>query len=230
MILIPRLLKKDATDAINALEDLTAQEKNDFLDRVNKSNSVKEITGILTEAKEKDEANRQQKLLDETKNKAKEAIDGMAELGDEAADFKKRVDAATSIDEVKAIATEASKRNAELIVQKQLEAAKEAGKNSVNELEYLSDEEKQDFIAQIEAGKTIEEVNTIVNKAKQLDATHKAEREKEFQELKDKANQQIDDLKDLTDLENKDFKEMINQLLEPTDENLAELKKILKDA
>ncbi|SUP59568.1 GA module [Weissella viridescens] len=149
----------------------------------------------------------------------------MAELGDEAADFKKRVDAATSIDEVKAIATEASKRNAELIVQKQLEAAKEAGKNSVNELEYLSDEEKQDFIAQIEAGKTIEEVNTVVNKAKQLDATHKAEREKEFQELKDKANQQIDDLKDLTDLENKDFKEMINQLLEPTDENLAELKK-----
>ncbi|MHA7612144.1 KxYKxGKxW signal peptide domain-containing protein [Weissella viridescens] len=222
--------KKDATDAINALEDLTAQEKNDFLDRVNKSNSVKEITGILTEAREKDEANRQQKLLDETKNKAKEAINGMAELGDEAADFKKRVDAATSIDEVKAIATEASKRNAELIVQKQLETAKEAGKNSVNELEYLSDEEKQDFIAQIEAGKTIEEVNTIVNKAKQLDATHKAEREKEFQELKDKANQQIDDLKDLTDLENKDFKEMINQLLEPTDENLAELKKILKDA
>lgn len=102
--------KAEAKDAINALENLTPEEKNSFTDRIDKASKVEEIQPIVDKANAKAAENK--KALDEAKDKAKTEVGKLANLSDEEnKDFTDRIDAVTKIEEIKPIVEEAKAKD-----------------------------------------------------------------------------------------------------------------------
>ena len=100
--------KAEAKEEINALENLTEEEKKSFTDRIDKASKIEEIQPIVEEAKTKAKEKADAKALKEAKTKAKATVNALENLTEEEKKgFTDRIDAATEIDKINPIVEEA---------------------------------------------------------------------------------------------------------------------------
>ncbi|WP_270622142.1 LPXTG cell wall anchor domain-containing protein, partial [Weissella viridescens] len=195
--------KKDAKDQIDKLPNLTDKEKEDIKKDIDDAKTTDEVDEIVEDAKDQNEANQDSKNLEDAKNDAKNQIDKLPNLTDqEKDDLKKRVDEATSTDDINNILDEAKRQNDAKTTDpsnptnqdkgtdgkgnqgtdgqaqdgNNLEDVKSNGKNQIDGLQNLTEQEKNDFKARIDAATSEAEVNAIINEAKALSAQRAADK------------------------------------------------------
>ena len=100
--------KTKAKATVNALENLTEEEKKGFTDKVDKASKIEEIQPIVEEAKTKAKEKADAKALEEAKTKAKDEINALENLtSEEKKSFTDRIDKASKIEEIQPIVEEA---------------------------------------------------------------------------------------------------------------------------
>ncbi|WP_283678299.1 DUF5776 domain-containing protein [Lentilactobacillus sp. Marseille-Q4993] len=215
--------KKDATDKVDNLTNLSTDEKNAFKDKINKATSTDQIDSIVANATAQDSANASKKdptdtsKLDKAKEDAKKAVDAMPNLTDkQKTDFKADIDSAKDAAEVQNIVDQAKVQDAANRGTSDPDAtndAKEAGKDVVDNTPGLTDNDKKDINDKINDAKTPDEVNKIVEEAKELG--------------KDKTDgkETVNNTDGLTDQDKKDINSKIDDA-----KTSDEVKEIIKEA
>ena len=185
--------KDKAKEEIGKLPNLTDDEKQPYIDRVNDATTIPEVEKALEDAKKADAAK-----LKDAKDKAKEEIGKLPNLtDDEKAPFIKQVDDATTIPEVEKALEDAKKADAA-----KLKDAKDKAKEEIGKLPNLTDDEKAPFIKQVDDATTIPEVEKAVEDAKNAD---------DLKAYKEKAKEEIGNLPNLDDQEKEDFKDKVDE-------------------
>ena len=204
--------QKEAKDAIQALPNLTDEEKKAFQDKINGLDKISEMNPVLDEALAQDEQN----LKTEQDRAIENITDNMTNLKDnQKKPFIDRINEAKTLDEVKAIEKEAQDLNDKIkIVEDKLNSG---------ELD-LHDTELEKLIEDLGKVTTPEEADAILKEAETLDGKNKAETEALNKAIQD-AKDAIDKMDYLSDKEKQDFKE----LLDATG-TLQDVADVLKDA
>ncbi|WP_137665910.1 albumin-binding GA domain-containing protein [Enterococcus hulanensis] len=189
--------KESAIQVISGLT-LTNDEKADFTSQVNAATSIDQVNSVLETAKAKSIENETAKQLEKTKTDAKTSIDSMNITNDEKSDFKSKVEAATTVDEVKSIVSEAQKISDENDA-KEEEAKKlaEAKSAAITQLEQMNlKDQLNSFKSKVNAATTVDEVKSIVNEAQVISDQNDADEQdaKELQEAKESAFAKLDTL------------------------------------
>ena len=160
-------VKQAAIAEINALPNLTDAEKQAAIDAVNAATTPEAVQAELDKARELNDQ-RAEDLL-KAKTAAKEAIDALPNLtAEEKAAAKAAVDAATTIPAVQAVVDEARALNDSRNAGQSLDATKQAAKTEIAQLPLLTDSEKADFVARIDAATTPAAVQAILDEARKL--------------------------------------------------------------
>ena len=164
--------KEAAIAEINALPNLTDAEKQAAIDAVNAAQDIPAVQAELDKARALNDQ-RAEDLL-KAKTAAKEAIDALPNLtAEEKAAAKAAVDAATTIPAVQAVVDEARALNDSRNAGQSLDATKQAAKTEIAQLPLLTDSEKADFVARIDAATTPEAVQAVLDEARKLnDSRH----------------------------------------------------------
>ena len=189
--------KESAIQVIGGLT-LTNDEKADFTSQVNAATSIDQVNSVLETAKAKSTENETAKQLEKAKTDAKTSIDSMNITNDEKSDFKSKVEAATTVDEVKSIVSEAQKISDENDA-KEEEAKKlaEAKSAAITQLEQMNlKDQLNSFKSKVNAATTVDEVKSIVNEAQVISDQNDADEQdaKELQEAKESAFAKLDTL------------------------------------
>ncbi len=187
--------KDEAKVQIDALSNLSADEKQQYKDRVDKAAAVTDIAGIVEEARAKDTELAEEKALQEAKDNAKQTIALLPHLSEEAVEgYSQRIDRAATTDAVADIVTEAQNESDRLA--QELQAAKTEAKAQIDNLANLDTDTKQKYKDEINGAASAADIDAIVERAKAEDAA--IAQEKELQEAKDSAIAQINGLYYLT--------------------------------
>ncbi|MDA5510373.1 CAP domain-containing protein, partial [Streptococcus thermophilus] len=162
-------VQAESIKAINAMTNLTQEQKDAFISKINESNLLSEVKSIRANAVTDNK-------LAESKAKAVPAIDALTNISDsEKTTFKEKVTAAKAKDEITTIVSDAKTRDA-LVVSQNDAIAK------IKALTYISDNQKAVFGAQIKATTTASAINPISDAAVKAEAAAK-----ELREAKDAA-------------------------------------------
>ncbi|EJF8946092.1 GA module-containing protein [Enterococcus faecalis] len=197
--------KEVAKQEINALPNLSAEEKEDFVQQVEAAKDIPFVNSVVEAAKNKDKENAAAALA-KAKETAKREINALPNLSaEEKADFVKQVEAAKDIPTVNRIVEAAKNKDGENALAK----AKEAAKQEINALPNLSAEEKADFVKQVAAAKDIPTVNKIVEAAKNKNNSNALDK------VKEEAKQEINKLPNLTEKEKADFNKQVDEAKTP---------------
>ncbi|EOH8750419.1 dockerin type I domain-containing protein [Enterococcus faecalis] len=204
--------KEAAKQEINALPNLSAEEKADFVKQVAAAKDIPTVNKIVEAAKNKNNSN----ALDKVKEEAKQEINKLPNLTEkEKADFNKQVDEAKTPKQVDRIVEEAKDKDSS----NALDKAKETAKQEINKLPNLTEEEKADFNKQVDEAKTPKQVDRIVEEAKDKDSSNALDKAKEV------AKQEINKLPNLTEEEKADFNKKVNEA-----KTTKQVVKIVEDA
>ena len=167
--------KEEARNTINALQNLTDDEKAPFIKRVDDATTIPEVN---------------EAVLDAQKADAKKKVDAMDNLTDDEKDkAKEDIDNAQTKDEVDQVVEDANQKD-EDNKNRSLEEAKQQAKEEINKLNNLDQTEKDGFNQRIDQANTKEDVAQILDEAKKLDNERKTEQEK----LQDKKNELLEKL------------------------------------
>lgn len=192
--------KKEATEIINNLTNLTDEDKSGFISEIEEADTVNQVAEIVTAAKDKDTSN-----LQTAKDNAKNAIDSLEYLDEDTKnDYKNRVDEGTSPDDINSIIEEASQKNTENKNEQELNDAKNNGKESITNLKNISEDDKKNYNNRIDATKTVEEIADILNEATEKDGQI-------LNDAKTKASETINGLINLNSDEKGSFNEQVDQ-------------------
>ena len=168
--------KEDAIKNINILSNIDS-EKNGFIDKINKAESLESVKKILEEAKAKSDENT--KAVAEENKIQKEAVDALSELetlGENASDEKIK-EAQEKINKIKDnnkkqelqgrldLVIEKVKKKEEKTKAEELQKAKEDAIKNINSLSNI-DSEKEGFINKINKAESLESVKKILEEAK----------------------------------------------------------------
>ncbi|EMW6461606.1 GA module-containing protein [Enterococcus faecalis] len=204
--------KEAAKQEINALPNLSAEEKADFVKQVAAAKDIPTVNKIVEAAKNKNNSN----ALDKVKEEAKQEINKLPNLTEEEkADFNKQVDEAKTPKQVDRIVEEAKDKDSS----NALDKAKETAKQEINKLPNLTEEEKADFNKQVDEAKTPKQVDRIVEEAKDKDSSNALDKAKEV------AKQEINKLPNLTEEEKADFNKKVDEA-----KTTKQVVKIVEDA
>ncbi|MDC6327084.1 YSIRK-type signal peptide-containing protein [Staphylococcus auricularis] len=155
-------------------------------------------------------------VRNEGKTMVKDQINNMSNLSDdEKAKYTKQVDDSKNLTDNNNVVKEAQKQDAGNLVNKQ----KDQGKNGINDLSDLTDDQKSDFNDQIDKAPNKNAIDQIVKKAQQQNTTNVLNNQKT------QGNQQLDDLSNLSDDEKSQFKDQIDKA-----NDKAGIDQVLKDA
>ena len=170
--------KEEARNTINALQNLTDDEKAPFIKRVDDATTIPEVN---------------EAVLDAQKADAKKKVDAMDNLSkDEKDKAKEDIDNAQTKDEVDQVVEDAQNKNDQAEADA-LKKAKEEARNTINALQNLTDDEKAPFIKRVDDATTIPEVNEAVLDAQKADAKKKVDAMDNLtDDEKDKAKEDID--------------------------------------
>ena len=171
--------KKDANNLLNSksLEDLTEDERKAAEKKIEEADTEEKIKTIIEEAKGQATINKEAaKSLADAKEAAIKLIgaDKMPELSsEERRGFEDRIKNATSLKEVKEIQAEASSINSTRVREKNLNRSKAEAVRELDKLDNLSVNEIQTYKDKISNAGSSEEVERILEEAKNLDLINK---------------------------------------------------------
>ncbi len=163
--------KKAAKATVNALENISKDDKETALKVIGEATTKETINGLVADAEAKDAA------IKKAKDDAKKAVDALENLsGDEKKGFTDRIDAVTEINDIQPIVEEANKKAAENKKvaddkakeeeKKALAKAKEDAKAAVDKLDKLSEADKKSFKDKIDKADNKADVDKILKEAK----------------------------------------------------------------
>ena len=163
--------KKAAKATVNALENISKDDKETALKAIGEATTKETINGLVADAEAKDAA------IKKAKDDAKRAVDALENLsGDEKKGFTDRIDAVTEINDIQPIVEEANKKAAENKKvaddkakeeeKKALAKAKEDAKAAVDKLDKLSEADKKSFKDKIDKADNKADVDKILKEAK----------------------------------------------------------------
>lgn len=169
-------LEKAKDDAIKALDtlNLTASEKQGFVDQINAATSLDAVAQIANDAQAKSDANDQkendQKELEAAKVNAKALIEKMNLTSNQKTTFAIQITSATTIDQVNAIVSEAQaisdQNDADGQDAKELAEAKT---NALATLDTLNlKDQKQSFIDQVNTAQSVSVVDRVLEDAQKV--------------------------------------------------------------
>ena len=159
--------KKEAANAeIEALTNLTEEQRQEYKSQVEKAETIAAIDDIMTKAKEADQAAGDAAALEAEREEAQKAIDGLQNLTDlQKADYKAQVEAADSISAVQEIVVAAQMADGAAA----LRAKKESAKTAIAGLPNLTEIQKSEYESQVEAAQSISEVQEVLQTAQAAD-------------------------------------------------------------
>jgi len=213
--------KAEALDAIAGLEYLSEEEKAGFVDRINETTELGEVNRLVGLAFKRNIENFPEKTpeldpeeeagrgLDAAKAEALEAIERLEYLSDEDKEgFVDRINDADDEAEVNRLVGVAHKQNINNLPKpldvpgyvedapapEVLDEAKTEALDQIAELDYFTEEEKQDLIDRINEYDNLGDVDFIVSKAIEENDRRHLEKEAELQAAKDTLNAKINAL------------------------------------
>lgn len=207
--------KNAAKVEINALENLSTDQKENYNKQVEAAIIVEEIAPILEAAKVEDakigEENEAAKKLEAAKKEAIVQLDSMNLTDVEQADFTDQINAVATMEDINPILVVAkiqSDKNDETASAKELQEAKDAAKIEIAKLNLTADERAK-FSKDVDSSKTISEVKTVTAKAQD-----QADKNTEVEEVTKKlAAAKANALKNLDRMNLKDGKsDFVNQV------------------
>ncbi|AJQ45221.1 hypothetical protein JM47_01065 [Ureaplasma diversum] len=200
--------KTETVNKINGLSSLKPEEVNKFNKEVNEARSIQEVDDVLAKANQTSSTNKanQQAQLIKSKNDAKDQVSGLVSLNNQQKELLlKEIDDADTEQKVQVALVKAN--------QAQLTSKKTEVKNQINDLVDLTPEQKTALLKEVEATDSTQKVEAVLEKAKTLVQTNKTNKrlllQQQANSKKIEANNQIDQLADLSEDDKNKFKEQI---------------------
>lgn len=187
--------KKNAQTTIQSLEYLSEEKKQEYFTRVADAETVSDVNNIVEAAEEENAA---QELLNK-KQEAKKEIDDLANLPEtQKTQYKASVDNAQTVQAMEEVLAAAKTADAGALA-----AKKEAAKTEIAGLPNLTETQKSEYKAQVEAAQSIGEVDTVFQTAQAADTTALETRRTE-------ASAKLNELKYLTDQKRQAYADQIS--------------------
>lgn len=217
-------LKELAKDEISNLPKLSEDQKTALKEAIDNANSQETINNILDDARQQNDDKAKQDaaekakeaLLTELKEKAKEEINNLPNLTQEEKDnFKNSIDQATNAAAIDTTITDARRANDAKNQGLSLDDLKAKAIESIRALPHLTEEEKQAFVDAINATSNEQEVNEVVEAAREQNKVNEEKKAKTtdafLDDYKASAKKDVDALPNLTQEEKDNFKNQIDQ-------------------
>lgn len=206
--------KEEAQKELEKLENLDPTKKKEFEEKIKNGTDPEKVREELDKAKQQDAKDKEQKDKDKLKEKqkeeAKKAIEGMGDLP-EAAKKKALEDIQNGSDEnaIQKAVNDAKKKNQEEEKKRKdkeaLTKAKEEAEKVIDSLPNLSPDEKTQYKQKVKDATDTDGINNAVKEAKDKDA----QKAKELADKKMKAQDDINNLQNLTPEEKKELNKKI---------------------
>ena len=206
--------KEEAQKELEKLENLDPTKKKEFEEKIKNGTDPEKVREELDKAKQQDAKDKEQKDKDKLKEKqkeeAKKAIEGMGDLPEDA---KKKAleDIQNGSDEnaIQKAVNDAKKKNQEEEKKRKdkeaLTKAKEEAEKVIDSLPNLSPDEKTQYKQKVKDATDTDGINNAVKEAKDKDA----QKAKELADKKMKAQDEVNNLQNLTPEEKKEFNKKI---------------------
>lgn len=209
---------KKRVDELAAEKNMPAELVDEYYARIDSANDMDEMFDIVQEANEWEEPDDpEEDPLKEERETYQNNIDKLEYIDEERkAYYKSKIDDASGSQEFRKILDEAQNENNENAPVEEFDF-KGIYKDLIDELEYLSEEEKQGFRDQIDAvdedaDGAEEALQEIWNEAQtQNEGQEPIEDQEELKELRDNAKSVVDGLENLSEEEKQDFKNQIDE-------------------
>lgn len=206
--------KDEAQKELEKLENLDPTKKKEFEEKIKNGTDPEKVRAELDKAKQQDAKDKEQKDKDKLKEKqkeeAKKAIEGMGDLP-EAAKKKALEDIQNGSDEnaIQKAVNDAKKKNQEEEKKRKdkeaLTKAKEEAEKVIDSLPNLSPDEKTQYKQKIKDAADTAGIDNVIKEAKDKDA----QKAKELADKKMKAQDEVNNLQNLTPEEKKEFNKKI---------------------
>lgn len=206
--------KEEAQKELEKLENLDPTKKKEFEEKIKNGTDPEKVREELDKAKQQDAKDKEQKDKDKLKEKqkeeAKKAIEGMGDLP-EAAKKKALEDIQNGSDEnaIQKAVNDAKKKNQEEEKKRKdkeaLTKAKEEAEKVIDSLPNLSPDEKTQYKQKIKDAADTAGIDNVIKEAKDKDA----QKAKELADKKMKAQDEVNNLQNLTPEEKKEFNKKI---------------------
>lgn len=218
--------KDEAQKELDKLENLDPTKKKEFEEKIKNGTDPEKVREELDKAKQQDAKDKEQKDKDKLKEKqkeeAKKAIEGMGDLPEDA---KKKAleDIQNGSDEnaIQKAVNDAKKKNQEEEKKRKdkeaLTKAKEEAEKVIDSLPNLSPDEKTQYKQKVKDATDTDGINNAVKEAKDKDA----QKAKELADKKMKAQDDINNLQNLTPEEKKELNKKIGAATSEDDINNA---------
>ncbi|WEG34357.1 hypothetical protein PYS60_00060 [Amygdalobacter indicium] len=206
--------KEEAQKELEKLENLDPTKKKEFEEKIKNGTDPEKVRAELDKAKQQDAKDKEQKDKDKLKEKqkeeAKKAIEGMGDLPEDA---KKKAleDIQNDSDEnaIQKAVNDAKKKNQEEEKKRKdkeaLTKAKEEAEKVIDSLPNLSPDEKTQYKQKIKDAADTAGIDNVIKEAKDKDA----QKAKELADKKMKAQDEVNNLQNLTPEEKKEFNKKI---------------------
>lgn len=218
--------KEEAQKELEKLENLDPTKKKEFEEKIKNGTDPEKVRAELDKAKQQDAKDKEQKDKDKLKEKqkeeAKKAIEGMGDLPEDA---KKKAleDIQNGSDEnaIQKAVNDAKKKNQEEEKKRKdkeaLTKAKEEAEKVIDSLPNLSPDEKTQYKQKIKDAADTAGIDNVIKEAKDKDA----QKAKELADKKMKAQDDINNLQNLTPEEKKELNKKIGAATSEDDINNA---------
>lgn len=206
--------KEEAQKELEKLENLDPTKKKEFEEKIKNGTDPEKVRAELDKAKQQDAKDKEQKDKDKLKEKqkeeAKKAIEGMGDLPEDA---KKKAleDIQNGSDEnaIQKAVNDAKKKNQEEEKKRKdkeaLTKAKEEAEKVIDSLPNLSPDEKTQYKQKIKDAADTAGIDNVIKEAKDKDA----QKAKELADKKMKAQDEVNNLQNLTPEEKKELNKKI---------------------
>ncbi|MHA3795972.1 rhoptry family protein [Mycoplasma sp. VS31B] len=207
--------KSVAKTNISNLQNLPQDKKVSYTQEIEQAENENAVQAIVNKATAENTSNKE---LSDKKQSANETIGGLTSLSEEQKqDYKEKINKANDKGTVETLVNQAKEENS---VAEKLATKKKEATETIKELGSLTDGEKSDYVSQINGATDINQIDPIVNNAKEKNTSNKALADK-----KQDANAKIDSLTSLSEEQRADYKEQINN-----QNNLTDIDQIVNTA
>lgn len=170
--------KQKAEEIIKKLENLDKNKQQELINEAKSKGTISDVENVIKKAQEQNKAEGDKKAkakeLADAKTAAENAIDKLPTLSEtEKNSLKQEVKNAGTVDAVNKVVEKANQKEAEEA--KKLADKKAEAKKKIEDYKYLNEEQKKNFINEINKAPSIAKVNEILGKAEKQNTTNAKE-------------------------------------------------------